>query len=387
MKFIFFVAVATLFVLAGFSQSIFRPDYIEGDFISGFIFKNYPQFPERKNPPMLAGVHVGIKWRGEKFWHRYYRHPEFGALVVYGSLGNKQVLGNMLGVLPEMYFTGKLGGKFNVLLTLGLGAAYFNKPFDSETNTTNTLIGSHIAFFAYASPGLSYNIHPNSLLLFRVSSYHSSNSHVQLPNIGANILAAEIGVRYNLRHDLPVKKEPSDFVTDKKFHFNIRLGYGINQRGGTTDYVGDKHFHIYMLQLYFSHNYHEITRYHIGLQAYYNEGYYQSILDSNFYVSGQRWKASTLSFLLGHEFLLGHFSLYTQGGVYLHNPYFRDVQNNEHTTSLLQRCKSLFFGRLGFNYYLKNAVLAEGHQFFIGTYIKTNFSQADFFETGVGYTF
>src|SRR5437868_6334974 len=83
MKFIFFFVAATLFFFYVFSQSIFRPDYIEGDFISGFIFKNYPQFPERKNSPVFGGLHVGVKWRGEKFWHRYYRHPEFGALVVY----------------------------------------------------------------------------------------------------------------------------------------------------------------------------------------------------------------------------------------------------------------------------------------------------------------
>ena len=98
-------------------------------------------------------------------------------------------------------------------------------------------------------------------------------------------------------------------------------------------------------------------------------------------------KASSFLFILGHEFLIGHFSLCTQGGIFIYNPYHRDIQKIRHETNAITKMESLFLARIGINYYLKNAILTSHHQLFAGIFIKTNFGRADFLESTIGFMF
>lgn len=381
------IFLLTIFYSAyGHSQTIFHPDIIEIDFHSGYLVKNYPTFPERLNDPYIIALHSGIRLNGSRFWHRFYCYPVFSFQAGYCNLGNDKVLGDIYFLVPELSFAQKVGSKFYVEERLGLGLAYFTRPFDPETNETNTLTGSRFTFMPAASLVIGYAVSKSISVSANINIHHGSNSHFKLPNLGANIPSAGIGFRYSAHREEPVRNYDA-FGTDKRFHFNLRTAVGINQRGGTTDYVGDKHYGIYLLQAYMSRNYHEITRYQIGLEAYYNSGVYDTIHTTTFYASNQRVKASSLLFILGHEFLIGHFSLCTQGGIFIYNPYHRAIQKIKHENNAITKMESLFLARIGFNYYFKNAILTSHHQFFAGIFIKTNFGKADFLESTIGFIF
>lgn len=375
-----------LFSCYGYSQPLFHPDFFEVDFNSGYLVKNYPTFPERLNNPYIIAFHIGKRLNGTQFWHRYYRYPVFSFQAGYCKLGNDKVLGDTYFLVPELSFSQKTGSRFNVEERLGLGLACFTKPFDPFTNETNTLTGSRITFMPAASLSIGYLVSKSISVSANLNIHHGSNSHFKLPNLGANIPSVGIGIKYSAQRAEQDRINDA-FVTDKRFHFNLRTAVGINQRGGTTDYVGDKHYGIYLLQAYVSRNYHEITRYQIGLEAYYNSGVYDTILTTTFYAKNQRMKASSFLFILGHEFLIGHFSLCTQGGIFIYNPYHRDIQNIRHETNAITKMESLFLARIGINYYFKNAILTSHHQLFAGIFIKTNFGKADFLESTVGFMF
>ncbi len=383
-----FLALIFIFVsvLSGFGQHTISKNIVEVNFNAGYLVKNYPAFPERIQNPYLITGRYGIRLNGSRFWHRYYRYPIFSVQAGYINLGNKSVLGDNYFLIPELAITQKAGKKFHVEESMGLGLAFFTKPFDPVSNPTNTLTGSRITFMPTASFGIGYELSDNLSLFTRVSIHHGSNSHYKLPNLGANIPSAGFGIRYILKkEETIINEEP--FERDKRYHLNIRAALGLNQRGGTTDYVGDKHFPVYLLQTYVSHNYHEITRYQIGLEAYYNVGVFDTIQSTDFYPVNQKLKSSSFLFILGHEFLIGHFSLCTQGGIFIYNPYHREIQKIKNVTDALTKMESLFLARIGVNYYFKNAILTSHHQFFAGIFIKTNFGKADFLESTIGYMF
>ena len=84
---------------------------------------------------------------------------------------------------------------------------------------------------------------------------------------------------------------------------------------------------------------------------------------------------------------MGHFSLVSQGGVYLYNPFYRDKLESDNETSFKQKLKTVFIARLGYQYYLFDATVKHRHNLYVGIYVKTNLGQADFLDTGIGYTF
>ncbi|MBK7854847.1 MAG: hypothetical protein IPJ79_08010 [Bacteroidetes bacterium] len=124
-----------------------------------------------------------------------------------------------------------------------------------------------------------------------------------------------------------------------------------------------------------------------GLEAYYNTGVNDYILSQQFYEEEKFTNSTAFLFITGHEFLLGHFSLFTNGGVYIHNPFYSELNRRENFTYVKSKLKPLFTARIGIQYYLKDAVFTPKNQLYAGVYIKTNLGQADFLETGIGYTF
>ncbi len=105
------------------------------------------------------------------------------------------------------------------------------------------------------------------------------------------------------------------------------------------------------------------------------------------YSGNEKQKSYAFLFAAGHEFLLGHFSLLAQGGVYLYNPFYRDEYKEFYNGDTKAKIKTYITAKLGVQYYIKNITLKDKHQLYVGSYIKTNFGQADFFETGLGWQF
>jgi hypothetical protein len=130
-----------------------------------------------------------------------------------------------------------------------------------------------------------------------------------------------------------------------------------------------------------------INKVYTGLEYYYNTGSKDYILSQNFYEEKINKRSSVLAVTFGHEFLINHFSLVTTLGINIYNKFHQDRIKEEEITGLKEKIKTYVPARIGFQYYIKDATRVHKNNLYIGLYIKSNFGQADFLESGLGYTF
>ncbi|MEO5569975.1 MAG: acyloxyacyl hydrolase [Bacteroidia bacterium] len=382
-----FSVIAVIFPFHSFTQNFLKPEYVEGNFNAGSILKNHPQFPPVEQPSFVGGIHICSKFDGAKPWHKNYNYAEFGFNVIFGNIGNKNVLGNVAAVIPEILFPHRLSEKFKLTVSVGIGISYFNKPYNQVSNPENIVIGSHLTFCAMAAVSLEYKVKDNFSVMLRPCLYHSSNSHTSLPNVGMNLPLIGIGIKYFLRDPASIIKSDSSGGYDKNIHFNMRLGLGVNEQGGSTGPANGPKYPIYIASFFVTKNISLVNKLQMGIEGWYNTGVYDYITSEGFYDANEHLKSGALVFFIGHEFLLGHFSLVTQGGIYIYNPFYRDKLKSQSETSVMEKFKTLIPARLGYQYYFFDATVKHRHNLFLGIYIKTNLGQADFLDMGAGYTF
>lgn len=381
------ICIVLLLTFTGkaFSQSLLHPAFAEYNLSVGRVVKNYPVFPER-NAAVIHSVVVGSRLNGSRAWHPYYRFPLASFEFNYGTLGNSAVLGSMIGGLYRLEFPFRLSDKWYAEPIAAFGIAAFTKHYHTEKNPDNTLVGSTFTFNASARLLLRYYITPFWSLQMNAGVYHCSNSHYQLPNLGVNLPVISAGVRYHI--------QPASFLfgkknleRDKRWHGQVRLALGQNEQGASTLPVNGPRYPIYLGALYATHYLSPVNKFHAGVEGWYNTGVYDFITSQKLYDDKEHLRAMAFQAVVGNEFLFGHFSMLVNGGVYVYNPAYHKRLMTEHNDDAKRNLKGWLTARLGFQYYIKDAVIHTGSNFYAGVYIKTNLGQADFLETGVGYCF
>lgn len=353
---------------------------------TGLTLSNHPDFPDVNENAKVLSLAISGRLSGQKNWHKYYHHPYFGFQFAYAELGNNAVLGYYLGLMPEMTFTIPLSDTWMLEPTMGLGLAYFSKPYDEISNPENVVIGSKFTFSPNAGLTFSRIISPVSSLQFKLLLIHCSNSHFQLPNVGLNLPVFQVGYRYRLKVDV----KPSDTIpitSDRSWRPTIRLSFGMNEQGSSTIPVNGPKYPIYLGTVYMSHKLTPINKVYAGLEYYFNTGVKDYILSQDFYDEKINKRSSVIALTFGHEFLMGHFGLTTTLGVYIYNKFYQDKRADEEKNDLKSKIKTYVPARIGVQYYLKDATSQHRNNLYYGIYIKSNFGQADFLETGIGYTF
>ena len=106
------------------------------------------------------------------------------------------------------------------------------------------------------------------------------------------------------------------------------------------------------------------------------------------FLGKQRQYASNVALFLGHEFILRHFSLVTQLGGNIYNPFRVKLSKLNKVGKDIKTLLTLHVNtKLGFQYYIFDPEKTTKNNIFLGFFIKANFGQADFVETAIGYTF
>lgn len=354
---------------------------------AGYVIPNHPDFPEGNKASWSATLRFARKYNGFKPWHRHFRYPRAGLDITGGSMGYDAVLGHFVGAMGFMSFDKAIAKRWERSIRLSLGGAWFNRPYDESDNPGNVVVGSSFSFLASAELGLSYRLNNDWRIVGGAGVIHSSNSHFRLPNVGMNMPVFIMGGCYRLSgNDIPVR-DTSSMNTSRKLRFNLRLGLGINESGSSTGPVNGPKYPVYIISATVSRMFSPVSKVSAGVEAWYNKGVYDYIVSQEFYDDKQHEKAISACVVLGHEFLMGRWGLITTGGVYFYNPFYRDKIKREGIEGFKPILKSYIPARLGVQYHLKNTVYHDGFNLFVGLYIKSNFGQADFLESGLGVVF
>ncbi len=382
-----YLAVFILIFLTdtAFSQSLLHPAFVEYNVSTGRIVKNYPVFPQR-NAAWVNSFVIGSRLNGTKAWHPYYRYPVASFEINYGTLGNSKVLGSMISGLYRLEFPFRLSDKLYAEAVAGFGVAGFTRHYDIENNPENTVVGSTFTFNASARLLLRYYLSPFWSVNLNAGVYHCSNSHYKLPNLGINLPVISAGLRYHIQ-PASILMGSRNLERDKKIHGQIRLALGQNEQGASTFPVNGPRYPVYLVAMYATKYLSPVNKFHAGVEGWYNAGMYDYITSQRLYDDKEHWRSVAIQTVIGNEFLFGHFSMLVNGGVYVYNPAYHKRLKTEDNSNLKKEIKGWITARLGFQYYIRDAVVHTGSNFYAGVYIKTNFGQADFLETGIGYCF
>lgn len=359
--------------------------FIEAIVNSGKIVQNYPTFP-KNNFSMIGEINLGWQTMGTKAFHHIYGFPQLGISFVYAYQGNDVVLGRTYAVMPNISFHAWRKEKSDLEFRIGSGFAYFPVMHHPTENPTNTLIGSHITDISSFSLNYRRKLNKKLQLKLGASTFHFSNGHYQLPNIGINSIVFTTGLKYfpNELKTLPERKKIA-----KEKHpllFNIRFGLGVHEFGNELGPVGGPKYAIYATSFSVSKRLGRVSNVHAGLMSKYYTNYYEYIVDSNVYKSNQHLKASTFVFFLGHEFMCGKMSLLTQGGINLYNPFYKYYEQYR-KNNVFKFAETYFCSRLGFQYYFFKPTPERRFNIYTGIFINANFGQADYDEISVGISF
>ncbi|MGB1217284.1 MAG: acyloxyacyl hydrolase, partial [Saprospiraceae bacterium] len=374
---------------ATISAQTTRVYFIEPEIHIGKIVPNTSRFPSTSISP---GLHLNIGWRDEtqgNGWANFYNYPQVGLEIGYDWLGEKDLFGSRFSAQTYIIIPTKKDLSKGVQFKMGIGAAYFNKPYDSVTNPENDYVGSPFTWAFELILQKAILIQENTFKI-GFGYVHSSNGHTVLPNYGLNSAVLTLGYQLYPKKNKLNQKLNSDKnkYSDKHFYLIKRFGIGWHELGGPITPIGGDVKPIYSTGLSGG----ILLRKHIlvrtGFLYRYYEQYSNYIKENNLteYSKNKNWSASNILFFVGGEFLIGHFSMDIEGGLNIMKPFYKThFEVFEKTNNYDKITKQLIATRLGMNIYLFNTNKLPKHNISVGGYINANFGQADFSELNFNY--
>lgn len=327
-------------------------------------------FPEIQQPSMLIEAGGFRRTLGKKAWHEKYGFPEVGISMMYGSFGNPEILGWGISILPSL--RGQLWerGRFKLHYRLGTSFFYVHKPYDRISNPNNNAIGARLNSTSFFGLDASWPMGDQFEYVLGISGTHISNARVRIPNLGINVPALSMGIRYSIGEERSPTTKDTDTIRDSSFQIYpaIRLGYGFSSRKIPDGPL----YPIYLASVSLNTFWRNKMRFKLGIEGFYNVGV------AEFYRNHQAdWVpmpsgAIGIAVYGGYEFVLGRLSLIGQLGPYIKRAELMDY---------------LLYTKLGVQYSLFDQQVRDRGQPFIGIYVHSHSGEADFAELGIGWQF
>ena len=365
--------VLFLFLILNFSsfaQVTFQPEAILGHIV--------PNFQDYPSSGLLYGGGVSIRIVQPKGrWKRYYPRTETGVFVGCWNMGNDSIFGSEITTYPFIEFP--LKKKVTAWsIRVGLGAAYFTKHHSPIENSRNAAVGSSFTWAFEGSLNWKKSIKPGLDLTLSGKYLHGSNGHLQLPNYGINSGALGIGLKYYVKGRNEVKVNTT---TSKHYFLQLRTGLGLHEYGDAGGPVGEGKYGVQFVAAYVNILYNQKNKLKLGFTFRHYNSYQQYIRRNNLTIS-----ANSFSFILGHEFVMGHVGIDIDGLLHIYKPFYRTYFDKFGTDSKVLFFLNRYLGaRVAFNLYLFAPSDIPKHNLFFGTHLNTNNGEADFSSIGVGY--
>jgi len=160
-------------------------------------------------------------------WQKFYNQTNFGYGLYYANLMNNNVLGKIVAPYFFSEFTLFSTNKMQSFINVGFGLSYLNRPFNPDNNYYNISIGSNVNSYLDFSTGLVFNFLPQLNITTGLVFHHFSNGNVKEPNLGINVVSAQIGLMYS---NVTLEKNTDRILEEKQshgFYSEIISAYGI----------------------------------------------------------------------------------------------------------------------------------------------------------------
>lgn len=385
------------------SAFIFTPEIL-----LGLTMEANHGFPDTKPQKQLI-LNFGREHKyNPQQWAQRLKAPRTGLSIGVTDFGNRDSLGIALTALPYIEFNAFGSDKWKVLT--GIGASYFSKKFNAETNPLNQAVTTDLtwAFRMY----LLYRFLVTDRIDWRVGlGYsHHSNGHTRLLNQGYNSFL--LSVSATLKNPLKHPEMPTDYTKPaygKSVYNYIAFRGGLGQNVFALAFNDRKN--VYTISGEYGRVYNNTFKIGVGFyyrfyQHYYdyivgNESLVQSGREFDYFRSDPWYYATNLGISLHGEIFLNHVGIDLQLGFNLHKPAYKlEWRINEgwdNTPRVISKTwvlgeldgtykrKHRISSRLGLKYYLIGMEKAPKNNFYLGAHLNANLGQADFTELSLGF--
>ncbi len=355
-----------------YSPFPFRKASLEFNGYFGSVFKHTKEFDSNIGGPTYS-FELGMVKNcfGNKPWEKALNYPSIGASFIFTRFGNNQTFGNAYAAMPHISFYVYRSTRFTAYLRFGLGFAYLSKKYDYVENPDNNAIGSKLNAVAQFKLGMDWRFSDRFQLSAGLGLVHYSNANVQKPNLGLNLLSANIGLKYDLFEyaDFDPKRSRKLEKPDERNGIMIKFSLAIRELHTT----GGPKYPIYITTLQYSYLTSKVNRILAGFIYSVDHGIWEELKDRQIgEETNQKTQATEFSLYVGDEILVGKVGLYGLLGVYMLKPRFSSAP---------------IFTKWGVNYYVYSLPSKDSISFFLGLSVKTHYFVAQYLETSVGVTF
>lgn len=362
------------------SNSHFAPaqinvqDYLlAAEYYSGTTFLHSPtmrfDIPERS---WGMGTELMFQSQGKRYWHEMYGFPRIGFQLGFKDFGNADILGYAIGCVPQIDFPLLRTSIGTTWLRFGFGADIITKPYDRVSNYDNNAIGTYLNNMTHLGFLWESSISPHWALRLGATLTHTSNGAVIMPNLGINTAEARFGLIY---HATPPKERVTTtykhIPKERKIIGNFRLGLGAEQfktPDGPT-------YPVYVAEAFASYQVSRGSKLNLGLEWNYypaNAAFNQNQDIPPDDITPQ-FEPSRVSLNLGHELMFGQVSFLVSIFMYVDHPF---------------EGGGWFGNKLGPRIYLfKPYESGRRNNIFIGGYMKSHGTVADYIELSAGFCF
>lgn len=349
---------------SGFSQSTERANKSLGlEVFQGFIYEHKPQISHLiTDHPTGLRIVYNRKTHGDKPWQQRYNFPDKGLTFIYMDYKDDR-LGKTLALVPHFnfYLRGKREARSQFQFKMGFGAGYSTQKFDAVTNNQNNVISTDLTGAVLFQFGHDYALSDRLSLSSSLSITHFSNGAIKQPNSGINIMAANIGVNYTFDY----RKKEFNYIDEAPIESKT-LGYSVIFIGGAHESLkigaGAKPFFVVtgIIDKKLNHK----SRLGAGLEWFHSRSLREEVKFADEVDPGTDF--NRIGLVLSHELMVNEFSVMTQAGIYLYDPYSA-FQPFYLRLKLRRYFGDHFFGSIGVK---SHAAKAEAMEFAVGYRIK-----------------
>lgn len=293
--------------------------------------------------------------RINKEWSTINKPVEWGISLLFGNTGSQQYMGNFGGAFSFINTPVIQQKKFASKLRIGAGLGWVQKPYDKEVNHKNVLIGTSLNGLFNFMWQNEYSISKHFSVSAGLSFTHLSNGASTLPNLGINIPAVSLGVRYAAEKPV-ITREAFGNDFSKKRSFTFYTSAGIKQ----LPWIGSQRYLVNIVNAEITKQFAHNQQYGGGLILFYD----RSMQVNPYTITSDKRKNKNVQagIYASYEYFFGKISLPLQLNAYIYN---KDIY-------------SALFQQIGVRYKVSK-------QFSAHAMLKTHGGKADVIHAGIGY--
>lgn len=245
----------------------------------------------------------------------------------------------------------RISNNLQFLLKASIGATYLSNPNNAIKNPMNNNYSLHLNPYLHIGAGFSYHLSKHSFIAFISNFHHISNGNIRQPNKGINWITGALSFNYYPDNNIlpKYKRVYENFWKSKKTEIAFGV-FGVPHQGYNSKWKAERMFAIGLFA--------QITK-QVGRTSALTAG--TDVIFNNFRIdktAEQPTSQTSFGIHGGHVFLLGKVRFSQQLGYAIYNKLtFLDN----------------FYHRWGIDYQL-------GNHYSIGTNLKANSDNADFFD-------